>query len=359
MRTYIFISIVIIFQIMTIVGCASSWHLPANNQTAPTQTMAPQTPKDISFVLNDAIDNALSNIKPNSIIALASIIAPNQTFYNFLTYELEHVLVSKQFSVVDRSELDRIRAEQQIQLSGDVDDATAISIGKWAGANVIIIARAEREGSSNRLRIRILDTQTALVIGTASELFTTTLNMISGSINQPTITQIHTQTITPITSPKSTLNVGDIITFGDFEWRVLTIKENRALIITTKIVEYRPYDQNSNKWQTSGIRRWLNYGFYNSFTTTERDRIIEVDVNTVETITKDKIFLLSTWEAENYFSSDSDRGLGMSSDWLLRSPGGSSNVAVVRSSGGVARNGFAGKGIRTLYGIRPALWLSL
>ena len=155
-KIFILISLMIYISI----GCAVD---PKQNTTRPTldngqypqfvtQSTSPQnlqqitsSTKDISLVLNDAIDNALKNIKPNSIIAIADIVAPNQTVFNFLTFELEHTLVSKNFTVVDRSEINRIRTELEFQGSGEVDDYTAVRIGKFAGADVIVAARAETE----------------------------------------------------------------------------------------------------------------------------------------------------------------------------------------------------------------------
>ena len=183
---------------------ASFPHLaPQSNQQQSVQQITPTT-DNFADVLNNAIDNALNEIKKKSIIALADIVAPNQTVYNFLTFELEHSLVSKSFSVVDRSEIDRIRAEWEFQLSGEVDDHTAVSIGKISGADVIVIARAETEGNNNRLRLRLLDTQTALVIGTASELFTTSLSMRPGPITRPNIST--TQKSTPSPQPPTTIS---------------------------------------------------------------------------------------------------------------------------------------------------------
>jgi hypothetical protein len=54
-------------------------------------------------------------------------------------------------------------------LSGEVDDATAVSIGKFAGADIIVTGRVDGEGNLQRLRLRALDTQTAQVVGVASE----------------------------------------------------------------------------------------------------------------------------------------------------------------------------------------------
>jgi curli biogenesis system outer membrane secretion channel CsgG len=84
---------------------------------------------------------------------------------------LESMLVNNKFTVVDRSSLDKIRQEQRFQFSGDVDDSTAVSVGKFAGAKVVIVAGSSGSGELRRLRLRALHTETARVIGAATEAF--------------------------------------------------------------------------------------------------------------------------------------------------------------------------------------------
>ena len=83
--------------------------------------------------------------------------------------ELEYIWVNQGYFITDRSQLDRLRREQNFQMSGEVDDATAVSIGKFAGADIIVTGRVDGEGNLRRLRLRALNTQTAQVVGVASE----------------------------------------------------------------------------------------------------------------------------------------------------------------------------------------------
>ncbi|MDR1863067.1 MAG: hypothetical protein LBQ67_07835, partial [Treponema sp.] len=55
------------------------------------------------------------------------------------------------------------------QMSGEVDDRTAVSIGKFSGADIVVTGRVDGEGDLRRLRLRALNTQTAQVVGSASE----------------------------------------------------------------------------------------------------------------------------------------------------------------------------------------------
>jgi hypothetical protein len=71
----------------------------------------------------------------------------------------------KVFSVVDRRQLDTIRAELDFQMSGEVDDETAQSVGKMAGAQIIVSGAVSRIGDLYRLRVRALSVQSAEIEG--------------------------------------------------------------------------------------------------------------------------------------------------------------------------------------------------
>jgi len=89
-------------------------------------------------------------------------------FYNI--GELEYNLVnSGRFRIVDRRRLDQIRNEQNFQLSGDVDDNSAVSIGNMLGANIVITGEITGSGSNQRLIIKALDVRTGQIISMARE----------------------------------------------------------------------------------------------------------------------------------------------------------------------------------------------
>jgi len=124
-------------------------------------------PIGIEDAVMAAIDQATSKITPKSNLAIVNVDA-GFSIRDFITGETEYTLVNKGFKIVDRAQLDRIRREQGFQVSGEVDDRTAVSLGKFAGADYLINIRADGRGGLTRLRWRILDTQTALLAGTAS-----------------------------------------------------------------------------------------------------------------------------------------------------------------------------------------------
>jgi hypothetical protein len=124
---------------------------------------------EIESALIKASDTVIATLQKEAIIAIINISSDDSEVSEFIAGELEYILVNKGFNVVDRSQLDRIRQEQNFQLSGVVDDNSAVSIGKFTGANVVITGAVSGSGNMRRLRLRALDTQTARVVGAASE----------------------------------------------------------------------------------------------------------------------------------------------------------------------------------------------
>ena len=186
---------------------------------------------------------------------------------------------------------------------------------------------------------------------------------------------------------------GDRITFGNYNWRVLNIKDGRILIITEDIIEQRWYNNEfvDITWAECKLRNYLNNEFYNKFNQDEKARIIAVTNNNPDNPwfktkggndTTDKIFLLSLEEVCEYFGSSENLLNKGSQKWLiddennekrqakfgniyhwwrLRSPGYYSRTASSINSNGnvyVRGNGVYGRP-RDGGGVRPALWLKL
>lgn len=123
----------------------------------------------IEGALKKAAEEVSENFTTRSRIAIVYITAQDRSSTEFITGELEHLLLKRGHTIIDRSELDKIRREQNFQMGGEIDDETAVSIGKFVGANIIVTGRVDGEGDLRRLRLRALDTTSAQVVGTASE----------------------------------------------------------------------------------------------------------------------------------------------------------------------------------------------
>jgi hypothetical protein len=149
--------------------------LPLNNgrpsaRTASAPANSTGTP-DIEEAVAKAAEQTFNNVSQRSKIAIVYITAQDRSMTDYIAGELEFIWVNGGFTLIDRSQLDRLRREQEFQMSGEIDDETAVSIGKFAGADIIVTGKIDGEGNLRRLRLRALDTQTAQVVGAASERF--------------------------------------------------------------------------------------------------------------------------------------------------------------------------------------------
>jgi hypothetical protein len=124
--------------------------------------------------IDAAVDSAcaylLERIPRNARVAILNVATTNQSEGDYIISELSVRLVnSQQFNIVDRKNLDLIRAEQDFQLTGEVDDSSAVSIGKMLGAEVVITGGIEGQGNLRRLRLKALDVSAAVILGISSD----------------------------------------------------------------------------------------------------------------------------------------------------------------------------------------------
>jgi hypothetical protein len=120
--------------------------------------------------VNRASEKLIDSLPEKAIVAVLGIASSDTETAVFIMDELEYRLVeAKRFTIVDRKFLDAIRYEQNFQASGEVADESAVSIGKLAGANIVIIGDISGSGSSRRLNVKALDVQTGEIVVTARE----------------------------------------------------------------------------------------------------------------------------------------------------------------------------------------------
>lgn len=200
------------------------------------------------------------------------------------------------------------------------------------------------------------------------------------------------------------MQVGDKIEFGNYEWRVLDIQNNTALIITEYIIEQGRYHDvyKDITWADCSLRKYLNGEFYDKFTTADKSRIVPVTNKNPDNHwygtkggedTRDNILILSLEEVTCQYFGDSSsklynpkknqrywferkdennskriarlKGVEWSTWWWIRTPGRVGVKAVyIHGDGNI---GIQGNNIlkgnisdgKCLGGIRPALWLRL
>ena len=168
---------------------------------------------------------------------------------------------------------------------------------------------------------------------------------------------------------KKSAEPGEVITFGQPDWIVLSVEGGKALLLSEKVLESKRFDSSSNDWETSEMRAYLNNAFYDAtFSTQEKGEIVETNIITGGKRTSDKIFLLSEEEVNEYMGNSAyvnvkslraARNLsGTSWRWWIRSPSsyGSDIARYVDFDGSIFFHHFLY--VRTECGVRPALWLN-
>jgi hypothetical protein len=143
----------------------------AAQPAAPVQNVSAASPARVSGIegaLQRSSQELMNTLSRDMNIAIISVSSADADVAVFITGELEYILVQNKYSIVDRNQLDKIKQEQNFQTSGDVDDSSAVSIGKFAGAGIVITGSITGTGTTRRLRLRALDTQTAKVVGMTS-----------------------------------------------------------------------------------------------------------------------------------------------------------------------------------------------
>jgi len=143
-------------------------------QTSRSPTSAPvaqtvsanKTPAidELDVAIRDASDCLNDNIPKGSKIVILNIESNSANLSEYIIDELiANAINDKNFSVVDRRQLEAIQAEQKFQMSGAVDDKDALAIGKFFGAQTIISGAMREMGGRYRMTVRALAVQTAVV----------------------------------------------------------------------------------------------------------------------------------------------------------------------------------------------------
>jgi Flp pilus assembly protein TadD len=96
-------------------------------------------------------------------MAVVNLESPSARFSDFVLEELQGRFVSgRKLVVTERSRLELLRNEIEFQMSGEVSDESAVSIGHWLGAQVIVTGRLTDIGGRYRCRFSAIDIETAV-----------------------------------------------------------------------------------------------------------------------------------------------------------------------------------------------------
>ena len=134
-------------------------------QEPPSQALA-VGPDELDFAIRDVSDYLNDNIPSGNRIVILNIESASVVLSDYIIDELiANAVNDRIFEVIDRQRLDLIREEQNFQMSGEVNDELALSVGRFFGAQTIVSGRVMQIGDRFRITIRALDVETARIQG--------------------------------------------------------------------------------------------------------------------------------------------------------------------------------------------------
>jgi TolA-binding protein len=179
-------------------------------------------------------------------------------------------------------------------------------------------------------------------------------------------------------APYLRAEVGQVIDYGKYSWRILAKEDGRMLLISNKVLSYQDFHNVQPAepgWEGSSLRQWLNGKFLSStFSDKEASRIL---LTTVENAvnpefgtavggnTQDRVFLLSYEELMRYMPKNTDRIASRDDSvkpviWWLRNPGKTGSYAMtVETDGSISYEGHKVYAYASGQGVRPAIWLDI
>jgi tetratricopeptide (TPR) repeat protein len=95
-------------------------------------------------------------------VVIAAFASEHENLSNYIMDELTGALVDGSLEVADRRNLPFVYRELGFQMSGDVSDETAVSIGKFLAASHVITGQLVDAGSGRRYRLSGVNVETAV-----------------------------------------------------------------------------------------------------------------------------------------------------------------------------------------------------
>ena len=142
--------------VIALIGCiaVSCAGVKKARTNAPPQA---ETPSQAALTLDEAVEIAAADISAKltkgTKIAVVNFTSEAPQVSNYLMEELNFALVGRGLVVADRAQLDSARKELRFQASGEVDQKTAQSIGKFLGVEYEVTGQFIFTGETYRFRV--------------------------------------------------------------------------------------------------------------------------------------------------------------------------------------------------------------
>jgi TolB-like protein len=131
-------------------ACAGNLHA---QQAMSLDELIEQTAKDME-----------ARLPAGAKLAMLNFTSTAEAFSDYVIEELSGALVmNSKVTVIERKSLDLIRREMNLQLSGDIGDDLAQTIGKQLGAQAVVTGSLTNLGDTYRFRVKVINVETARI----------------------------------------------------------------------------------------------------------------------------------------------------------------------------------------------------
>jgi tetratricopeptide (TPR) repeat protein len=115
----------------------------------------------LAEAIEQSAEKIAADLPAGSRVAIVAWESPSAGLSDYLMEELTGALVDRRLEVADRQNLEYVYRELDFQMSGDVSDESARSIGKFLGADLVITGQLTELGGPYRCRTNAIHVETA------------------------------------------------------------------------------------------------------------------------------------------------------------------------------------------------------
>ncbi|MDR1399493.1 MAG: CsgG/HfaB family protein [Treponema sp.] len=141
-------------------ACAATPPQRAGNTEAASVATVPA-----AVSLDQAVAQTASAIRAktpqNTKIAVVEFASESANLSDYLMEELNFALLDEGLSVIDRANLNAVRQELNFQMSGEVDEESALSIGKFLGVDYVVTGQFRLTGAEYRFAVTLISVKSA------------------------------------------------------------------------------------------------------------------------------------------------------------------------------------------------------
>jgi tetratricopeptide (TPR) repeat protein len=115
----------------------------------------------LAEAIEQSAEKIAADLPAGSRVAFAAWESPSAGLSDYIMEELTGALVDRGMEVADRQNMEYVRRELNLQMSGEVSDESARSIGKFLGADLVITGQLTELGGPYRYRVNAINVESA------------------------------------------------------------------------------------------------------------------------------------------------------------------------------------------------------